>query len=763
MKLKHKVYNYMLKSKKFNEPLEVVAESYLNSVDSSRLSKRKIKDCIHDLVRSGNVKLQGHIIKNGTELKIGTYYKTKGGNGNIVVVGRDGLEEYFVPASKRELAPDKTQVKFYTESKSSDVAVVFEVMDFSKDFVYGTVANEDGVFVFLPDDERYRNKISMVQNEFAKKAEGKRCSAKMLISDKKEALCQISEDKQIFGPINNPIATIQSMLDEEGISSEFPEEVIREANDISASISKEEIARRVDFRDKLFMTIDPATCKDMDDAVCVERIFKNGVPVGYKHYSAIADVSHYVKEGSALDKESEKRGTSIYLAGGVIPMFPERLSNDICSLNPNVDRLVMVVTKYINNNGKIFDYDICEGVINSKHKFAYEEVSALHHNDPEMLEKYPEYKETVDMHYAFKKSMAKHAKARGSLEIQGYEPTVILNENKDKVIDFINENDVDSHKVIEYGAVGDNAIVPTFLNKLGIQSIFRTHLPPEEKKFEELVAKLAIFGVDADSNTDNKNCQLMLEQFKERPESKILNSLFVRSLKRASYSTEEDFGHSALSLNLYSHFTSPIRRRPDLIVHRLVKEALKICKKTIEENNIDTKDKTTKDLLKVVRHNMDRKSIKRFVGELARRKLEVQCGQLNRTELVADRLSQKAYELCATLLMQERIGETVKGYISKIEDQAVTMTIYDENDLEHSNIIDVKIPLTDLKRKSYFVDDNYCELSNRNGQVIFRLNQPIKVKITEADPNTRTILGSTELIKKLQPETKLPKVEDKGL
>jgi ribonuclease R len=752
MQLKDKIYDYMQKNEVFDSNLPAIVETIFKGIKSSKISRNKIRASIKTLENEGKVVVDKGIIKNNTKTLFGKFYKHKNGNGSVAVKENGRITEYFVPRSLTLNAKNKSTVNFVIENSGTvkENARVTKVVENENDLVYGVVTEKENALVFIPDDKDLGATIELQQNDYAKKAIGKRCSVHVtyLSNQNNEAFARIEDDKQIFGFINNPMANINAILEESGVSLSFPESVNKEAAKISSKITNGQIAKRKDLRDKNFVTIDPATCKDMDDAVCVEPLIKHGVPVGYKLFVAIADVSNYVKPGTEIDNEAYDRATSIYPAGTVIPMLPEKLSNGICSLNENKDRLAMVTELHINKKGKTVGFNIHEAVINSKQKFSYEEVSALHANEKEEVKKFSQYKPMVDMLYDLEKCISKYHNARGALTIQGFEPTIVLNENKDQVKDYRNDNNVDSHKVIERAMVANNAAAATFLKELGIENIFRVHDSPSDDRFDDLVAKLAGLGLDVAGEPDNKTYQEILGAISEQPASKVMYSLAVRSMKKAGYETDLEMGHFALGLTNYTHFTSPIRRYVDLIEHRLTKEAIKMYDRTIANNKIDTKGKLMSDLLPQVRHYAKGK----FASLSTEQDMHNKAFHINKQDKLAEDVSYKADLTCAALYMQRHLNTVQSGYVSKIDKQNITMTIFNEDDLEHSNIIDVLIPLSTLPSKGCKIDQDQSMLMTKGGKILYQLGDSISAKVVTSDPNTRTILATADLNKKHEPE-----------
>ncbi|MGD9901579.1 MAG: RNB domain-containing ribonuclease [Spirochaetales bacterium] len=757
MEVKKKIYLYLENHDLFNQGLEKLSEDVFKGIGSSAISRKVVKAGLVELVADGSIKVQDGVVLNNMKLYEGHYYRNKNGRGYVVSNENGEIREYIVPENMSNRAFNDSTVRFvvekggeneYGEQIKEDLARIVKTVKRHNDLLYGTSVKINNNYYFLPDDSRFTNKIELTNNEFAPLAVNTRCSAHISTVESKnnpaKLVATITEMKQIFGPIKSRLAYINSVLEEFGMF-QFHQGVIEEAGKMPTYVTEEDMEGREDFRDFGFFTIDPATTKDMDDAINKKRLIKNEVQVGYTSYVAIADVAHYVKEGTRIDKEAYNRGFSGYFAGGVHPMLPEVLSNGTCSLSEGEDRLAIVTVTDISNAGEILGYDIHEGIINSRHKFAYEEISAIHAGKPWALEKFPEYKEIVDLLYESSEKLEKHYYHEGALKIKGFEPTIVLNKEQDDVIDFRNDNYIDSHKVIEMDMVTNNTVIARFLHELGIENVARIHEDPDLKKIEALVEKLVLLGTKVElGNGDNKALQKMLKLIDELPKNKAKYSLLIRSLKKAVYEPEDGVGHSALALDYYTHFTSPIRRYPDLIEHRLVKSAIRIVNQTIKEHNIDMTGKHMSDVLG---------QVKKYAGSKLEKlsnyaDLVIKCFHFNRCEENIELLSQISDLASAAIYMSKRVGTIQKGYVSAIDDNNITMTIYDKNDPAHSDIIEVLIPYS----SNYILDGDGVRLVNKKTKnVLCSLDQDIETRITDVDVNLRKIIGSLELENKAVP------------
>ncbi|HYI13342.1 MAG TPA: ribonuclease R [Thermoanaerobaculia bacterium] len=377
---------------------------------------------------------------------------------------------------------------------------------------------------------------------------------------------------EVLGMIGDPGVDIEVVLRKHHIPHNFPEEVLRAAEAVEVEVPAEVIAQRVDLRERNIVTIDGETAKDFDDAVEVQDLPNGNYLLGVH----IADVAHYVTEGSVLDAEAYERGTSVYFPGRAIPMLPERLSNGICSLNPKVERLTFTCEIEIDRNGRFIKQKIYKSVIRTKERMTYTEVNAiLTERTPELEQRYgyliPDFER---MHTLFQ-ILRKRREQRGSIDFDLPEAEVMLDKAGDIEAIRPTERNV-AHRLIEEFMLSANETVARELVLANQPGLYRVHPPPDAQKLEDLKEILKEFKLKLRGNVEEirpGELQRVLKEVVGRPEERFLTNLVLRSMKRAFYS-EENTGHFALAFDYYGHFTSPIRRYPDLIVHRRLMELI---------------------------------------------------------------------------------------------------------------------------------------------------------------------------------------------
>ncbi len=501
---------------------------------------------------------------------------------------------------------------------------------------------------------------------------------------------------QILGNKDDPEAELRLIFHKHNINPEFPQKVLKEVKQISMAISKEEKKSRRDLTKDLTFTIDGERAKDFDDAISLELEGNN-----YRLGIHIADVSHFVKEGSAIDLEAFERGTSIYFADGVIPMLPFELTNDICSLKSGVERLTLSVSVLITPKGKIKEYEIFPAIIKSKHRFTYTQVAQLlETGNPE--DKFSNVLPTLKNCYTLSQSLRKLRFQSGSVDFNIPEPEIILGPkgNVEKI--FKAEHNA-AHELIEEFMLIANQIVAQHLDKKNIPGIHRVHESPDEDKLFRFNEFIKDFGYRLSSVRNVKSTSLhqLLKKTKGRPEEKMFNTLLLRTMKKAIYSNE-DPGHFCLGFQHYTHFTSPIRRYPDLITHRMVKSFLTKKKCSIKE----------------------RKQIMPRTIEFAKQSTD--------REIKAQSLEREIQDLRRAQYMADRLGEIYQGSISNVAQFGFFV--------ELENIfIEGMVHVSTLQDDYYVYYEHEHLLKGQHTHKTFCIGDPVKVRVVKVDLSKKHI------------------------
>ena len=756
MSLKEKIYDFIKQNQYFGKNYDFVIKNFMQKNNMPKSQKEKVISACQELMKSSKITLSrentiqnasasqthkesltGHVVRKGNHVKI----ETKIG------------EEYLTFPVSKQLAktlPNKAVVAFTTKKVGKDIlAIVTDVLKIENSVVTGTVSYQNQKLVLIPDDTRFEQNLSLdinandvdIQDIIGKKVKVV-LNKQDYISANPSAVAVITSSQQIIGDAKTPWAHFESAIIANGIEVDFSDEVVSEAEKISDEITEEEIKNRVDYRDKIFITIDPETTKDMDDAVCVEPVYdEKGFVKYYDIYIAIADVSHYIKPGTAMDKDCFKRGNSYYPGDHCIPMAHPHLSNHVCSLNPNVDRLAVVTKVRLSPNGEVMSYQFDRGIIKSRHKFSYQEVSDLHSGKPEAVEKFEQYKQMIDTLYQVDKKLAKVAHRNGKISFKGFEPSIKLNQDKSKVLDIVNENFLDSHRVIENLMVLNNMVVAEFLNNLNVTHLLRVHGFPTSAVFQNFKAQLRDLHIEITGSQVNQTFQNLIKDIDGSVFEKLITVLAVRSMQKAEYDIDPEIGHYALGAKAYAHFTSPIRRYPDLLEHRILFKVLEIFNQVIKENNIDTSNMMTSELVSKVL-NVKKANFSNLTNPEAILKA---ANHLNKTEKMSIALEKFAFNACLALYMEERIGQKFKGYVSLVTEEGAIVTLKDPNDLKHSDIIEVFIPRHEIEKAK--------ETSPK-----VKLGEHFEVLITSVDLVNKTVYATHNLKKEFnktnQTETK---------
>ena len=375
--------------------------------------------------------------------------------------------------------------------------------------------------------------------------------------------------RDIIGHQGDAGIDVLEVLESMDIVSEFPEDVMAEAEAVPDAPSQEDLIGRVDLRQEVTFTIDGADAKDLDDAVHIKRLPNGNFELGVH----IADVSYYVTEGSALNREAVARGTSVYVTDRVVPMLPERLSNGICSLNPNVDRLTQSAIMEITPKGKVVNHKICQSVIKTTFRMTYSDVNEMLAGNPEKIEQFKPIMDSVSAMAELHKILEDMRERRGALNFDTSEARILVND-KGMPVDIVVRERGTAERMIESFMLAANECVAEHFAKAKLPFIYRIHEEPKAEKLQRFMDYASIFGVQI-KGTANKMDQLDLQDFMARvqgkPGAEVMNMMLLRSMQQARYS-EHNHGHYGLAAQYYTHFTSPIRRYPDLLVHRMIRE-----------------------------------------------------------------------------------------------------------------------------------------------------------------------------------------------
>ena len=497
---------------------------------------------------------------------------------------------------------------------------------------------------------------------------------------------------KIVEKLGNPLDSdvmIEALIKRTGLNPEFPDEVLSEARNIKTEISKEEYEGRKDLRNLSIITIDGADAKDLDDAVYVEKL-ENG---NFRLIVSIADVSYYVKEGTALDKEALKRGNSVYLVDRVLPMLPKEISNGICSLNPNEDKLTFTCDMEITPEGKVVSADTYKSVIKTAFRMTYDNVNKIFEGDEEVTKQYDSIKDMCFNMLELSKIIREVKHKRGSIDFDLPEIQVVLDENK-KVKYLRRRDRGEAEKVIEDFMIEANEAVAEKLFWLEIPSIYRTHEKPDSERIEALNDVLGKFGyrIHSAEGIHPKKFQTIIEDSKDKGLSLIVHKMVLMALKQARY-TPENVGHFGLASSYYTHFTSPIRRYSDLMIHRILGSVLHGYPK---EKYI--------------------KKLEETLGGI--------CLAISKTERDAMKAEEESVKIKVVEYMLDKVGEVFKGTITGFANRKVF--------IETDELVECMWDVTNSPHYYEFDEVNYAMADKDSGE-IYNLGDKLDVIVVRAD------------------------------
>lgn len=667
-------------------------------LDIPKAKRSELMEVLDSLVADGTIGVskKGKYMKPENVALVGTFESTSRGFGFVVIPDRE--DDIFVKANDTMNAfyHDKVKVVITTEKNGGKRAEgkIVAIVEHEVKEVVGTFQKNRTYGFVIPDNAKINCDIFIPQEFMNGAVEGSKVVASISDygSQSKNPQGKVTE---VLGHIDDPGVDIMSIIKAYDLPVEFPESVKKALNDVPDVVSEKDKAGRVDLRNVQMVTIDGEDAKDLDDAVSISKegpVYHLGVH--------IADVSHYVTEGSALDKEALKRGTSVYLVDRVIPMIPHKLSNGICSLNQGEDRLALSCLMDIDEKGNIVGHRICETVINVDRRMSYTSVKKiLVDNDTNEIMK---YKELVPMFHMMEEAadlLRKKRFARGSVDFDFPESKIILDENGHPTDIKPYDRNV-ATKIIEDFMLAANETVAEDYFWQDMPFLYRTHENPDPEKMRKLATFINNFGYTLRLTDDlrPKEIQKLLSEIEGSDAENLISRLTLRSMKKAKYTTE-CVGHFGLAAKYYCHFTSPIRRYPDLQIHRIIKENL--------HGGLSPKRAAHYDAI---------------LPDVA-----VQTSAMERRAADAERDTDK---LKMAEYMEQFVGETFDGVVSGVTAWGVYV--------ELPNTIEGMVSINNMKG-FYTFDEEHYEMVGELGNRSYKLGQKVKVVVIGTDKILRTI------------------------
>lgn len=619
----------------------------------------------------------------------------------FLIPDRPGEPDVYIAEKDLNGAMDQDHVLVRLSHKQSGPGLEGEVVRILKrglTQVVGTFQDHETYGFVLPDDKRITYDIFVPKERAKGAAEGHKVVVRITKYPEGRRSSE-GEIIEILGHKNDPGVDILSIVRKYQLPEAFPQAVLEEAEQIPDEIDPEELKQRRDLRDEIIVTIDGEDAKDLDDAISIKRTPEGNYLLGVH----IADVSYYVKEGSALDKEAYRRGTSVYLVDRVIPMLPHRLSNGICSLNPQADRLALSCLMEISPEGEVIHHELFPSVIRSTRRMTYTQVRQIvEREDEQVVEQFRSLVPYFDLMKELALILRAKRMRRGAIDFDFKEAKVKVNE-EGKPIDVVLLDRSIAENIIEEFMLAANETVAEHFYWMNVPFIYRIHEDPKPEKLQAFLEFVTNFGYVVRGTANRihpRALQNLLEQIKDTPEEHVISTVMLRSMQQARYAPE-CISHFGLSTPYYTHFTAPIRRYPDLIVHRLIRTYL-------FEKKMDAS---------VLSHWGDR------LPEVAE--------QSSQRERLAEEAERETDELKKAEFMQDKIGEEFEGVISGVTSFGLF----------------VKLPNTveGLVHVSYLTDDyyhyhdrQYALIGERSGR-IFRIGDHVKVRVIGVNLDERTV------------------------
>lgn len=662
--------------------------------------KKLFVQVIDDLTKEGKIHLdgKGKIKLVAENVLVGKFMATQRGFGFVRVEGEE--EDIFISghSTKGALDGDTVQIALDNHSRGKrKEGEVLAILERGVDIVVGTYSKSKSFGFVVADNHKFTKDIYIAKADTKGAVTGHKVVVEITDygSENRNPEGKIIE---ILGHINDPGVDILSVIKAYGLPEEYPDAVMNQVEMIEEEVAEEEKAGRSDYRELQTVTIDGEDAKDLDDAI---TLYKEG---NIYHLGVhIADVTHYVTENSPLDKEALKRGTSVYLVDRVIPMLPHKLSNGICSLNQGVDRLALSCMMDINEKGEIVGHSIEETVINVNRRMSYNSVHKIVEEQEEAeRKKYEELLPMFELMYELAGILRKRRFKRGSVDFDFPESKITLDKNGKPLDVQIYERN-NAHRIIEEFMLAANQTVAEEYFWQELPFVYRTHEVPDPEKIMQLNAFVQNFGYNLKTGAEDeihpKEIQKLIHKVEGTPEEALISRLALRSMKQAKYTTGCE-GHFGLAMKYYTHFTSPIRRYPDLQIHRIIKENIhgKLNEKRVEHYHSILPEVT---------------------------------GEASRLERRADDAEREVEKMKKAEYMEQFVGETFEGVISGVTSWGMYV--------ELPNTIEGMVRVADIPGDYYYFEEEKYQMVGEHTHKTYKLGQKLRVTLDAVDKILRTI------------------------
>ena len=679
-------------------PMKLKELAMLLSVPKEQ--RDELKEVLDILIAEGKIGIskKGKYGKAEEFALAGTFCGHAKGFGFVTIEGRE--QDVFIPADKTKGAMDGDKVQIFIEGEARGKraeGAVLRILEHANKTVIGFYQKNKNFGFVLPDNQKLGQDIFIPQGKDMGAVTGHKVIVRITDfgDDRKKPEGVITE---ILGHVNDPGVDILSIIKAYGLPEGFPDDVMVQVAGIPDEVEEEEKKNRLDLRHLQTVTIDGEDAKDLDDAISISKENDDHYTLGVH----IADVSHYVTENSPLDKEALKRGTSVYLVDRVIPMLPHKLSNGICSLNAGTDRLALSCLMEIDGKGNVIGHRIAETLIQVDRRMTYTAVNAIvTDRDPDVMEEYRDFVPMFDLMKELADILRERRKKRGSIDFDFPESKIILDE-KGRPVDIKPYERNAATKIIEDFMLMANETIAEDYFWQELPFLYRTHDYPDPEKMKRLGTFINNFGYTIRTQNGEvhpKELQKLLDKIEGTPEEALISRLTLRSMKQAKYTTVCT-GHFGLAANYYTHFTSPIRRYPDLQIHRIIKENLR---RGLSDRRFAHYDS--------------------ILPEVA-----VQCSSMERR---ADEAERETDKLKKCEYMSKRIGKEYDGVISGVTNWGLYV--------ELPNTVEGLIRVNDLTGDYFVFDEEHMELVGEMTRKSYKLGHKIRVQVADTDKLTRTI------------------------
>ena len=695
--MEEKIINLLKNNRKSFTTVEIA--DYLNMSDTEGL--KEVQALLIDMQKKHKL----HVARSGnyihfkhTNMRVGQLLVKPQGYGFLDIPGEDNI---FIPPGKMSNAidGDKVLVEIKSSDGSGTEGVVKEFLSRDSNLIVGEFYYEKGKGKIIPENPAIKINVEIDDKKTNGAANGHKVRIRLKGKPDSKGVYR-AEVEKVIGHRDEPGIDILTVIYRYGMEAEFSPKIESELKNVPNEVNNISFEKRKDLREEKIFTIDGLDAKDLDDGICIKKLDNDNLVLGVH----IADVSHYVEEGTHIDKEGYRRATSVYLTDRVVPMLPQKLSNGICSLNENVDRLTMSCDMEFDSNGNLVNHEIYQSVINSKKRMNYRDVNKIIEGN-ETPEGYENFVSELKQMHELSKLLRKKKEQRGSLDFDLDEPYVVV-DKQGLPLDIKSRERGEAEKMIEDFMVVANETVAEQIFFMKYPFLYRVHGDPREEKIQDFLKFISILGYKVDGKVKEihpKAMQKILDSLSDKKEFMIFSRLLLRSMQKAEYSPI-NIGHFGLASKYYTHFTSPIRRYPDLTVHRLLK-------KSLVEN--DYASDTINNLSKVL-------------PELAAHTSERERNAINCEREVLD-MKKAEY-------MESHVGEYFKGMVTSVQ----TFGMFIELDNQVEGLIKLDEMNNASKEKFYFDEATFSIKSQQNPRG-YRLGDDVEIMVKSASKKDRKV------------------------